>query len=171
MVAQWFYPKDLKDLIAKLEAEDNLRRELLKHMNIEIIVILIISLVLLFLSYQTHSMGVAFISLISFLTAFFAASFRAKKYKPYIYGLKKKGVILNIENSYYYSRMSIKDEETEKIIRTPNLNLEKELQEQDFQDKAIMFYFLPNKLHDMAMPDIQEVKEIYCLRKDLMNDA
>lgn len=171
MVAQWFYPKDLKELIANLEAEGNLRREPLKYMNIEIIVILAFSFILLFLAHNTQSMGIALISLFSFLLAFFAASIRARKYKAYIYGLKKKGVILNVENSFYYSRVSIKAAESQKTIRSPILNLNSQMNKKNLEGTTISFYALQNKSHNTFMPNLSEVKKAYCLRKDLMNES
>ena len=52
MIAELFYPKELKDIIHKLEAEDNLRRDPLNAFNKGIIVVILPLLMLVSVSVQ-----------------------------------------------------------------------------------------------------------------------
>ncbi len=172
MVAQWFYPKDLKELIAKLEAEGNLRREPLKHMNRSIFVVFFMTIVIsCILFFEGLLVGLtAFISLS--IINLFVVRFQFKYIKAFIYGEKQKAIIKDFKIQEFRRVIPNRDIHCERLfdgrkIVIPAI-LYSRIEDYGIQvgDEVTLYYSDTPAMY--AALDIDLFKQDFCLRKDLM---
>lgn len=97
MIAELFYPKELKEIIRKLEDEDNLHREPLWLFDREIVIFLFVAIVTVLTIISDGE--VVFGSLCLILLALLLRSFvksKIKRFKAYVFGDRYEVVIKRI---------------------------------------------------------------------------
>lgn len=107
MITELFYPKEMKELIAKYRAEGTLNEEAVKHFNrnsYTCIVVCIVAAILLYSS--NHLIGIAFIIATPLLAFYENKRLFEKNILAYSYGKKTK---LHVEKMrfYYQGRQKI----------------------------------------------------------------
>ncbi|PCI55421.1 MAG: hypothetical protein COB36_07300 [Alphaproteobacteria bacterium] len=172
MIAEWFYPKELKEIIRDLEAQGNLRREPLVMLNYE--TMFMICVIAISVAIVTNSdgvlTGIAIFILMS-CSLFLNNYFIFTKFKVYIYGTSKSGFIDKI--TYKYRRNTViyliipDAQKKRKTARIGKIIGEKHGVK---IGRKIQFFEIDSKWL-LPMPDIHIVKEYYCLRKDLMDQT
>ena len=172
MIAEWFYPKDLKEIIRDLEAEDNLRREPLEELNKELRLMLFMTLFSIFIAWFNGTIiDLLFVPLFIVVVLYIFINTKMDKFKAYIYGTQEQGKVIQVSYAYFkntiirVSRLS--DDASLKLNRLGLLvKAEHGLQ----VGKDIFFYEIEGS-SILPMPDIHVVKKYYCLRKDLMDQT
>ncbi len=170
MIAELFYPKELKEIIRDLEAKNNLRREPLKKLNKELNYMFSqICLLLLCTLFSGTIIEMLFYILFYVILSYILVKDRMHKLKSYIYGKKENGTIIQIKHAYFRNTII----RVSRLSDGNNIRLNRlDLLIKDFHGvqvgKDISFYETAEKFI-LPMPDITIVKEYYCLRKDLMD--
>lgn len=171
MIAELFYPNELKKIIRDLEAEGNLRREPLDVLNKGVVLIVCITVITTTSAVYTEGLlsGVGmFILMSTFL--FLIPYLRNNKFKAYVYGSKKHGIISKITYRYFQETIiQITRDVDQKKVNTERIGKVVGLRKNIRVGQKIKFFEADNKKR-LLMPDILEVKKYYCLRKDLMGD-
>ncbi len=172
MVAQWFYPKDLKDLIAKLEAEDNLRREPIQRFNrvLWFMFFLVILGALIILSSDGAVLAFVWI-LMGIFVIWMSREARFHEFKQYLIGSVHEGVIKKISyHPFQSTTITCVHSDNNASIKLQRLEGTLSAKHGVEVGNTIKFYEHPS-VKAKPMPDIYIVKRFYCLRKDLMNEA
>ena len=176
MITEWFYPKELKEIIADLEAQGNLRREPLKPLNTSTHVMCILALIMAITIYFNDGIIAALITIISFyaITAFIVR-YQFKYLKAYIYGEKQKVIIKKIKanefgraipnSNIYCERLSDGVKITIPSVNNTGLKTMK----LNIGDEINIYYSDTHKMHAVINSDL--FKKEYCLRKDLMDQT
>ena len=174
MIAKLFYPRELKEIIAKLDAENNLRTEPLFWLNRIIFVylaLLHLTSFVIFIADGFVYAGTAFVVFNFVIYLLVKAHF--KQMKAYIYGKKQKAVIKNLKvNGFLRIVSNIKItceslENGEKII-LPRVQKNWITAQGLKVGDAITVYYAPgHKMHPAI--DTEVDKQYLCLRKDLMS--
>ena len=174
MIAKLFYPRELKEIIAKLDTQNNLRTEPLFWFN---------RIIFVYLS-LFHSMSFIIFIVDGFIyagTAFVVFNFviylllksHFKQMKAYIYGEKQKAVIKNLKVNEF-------------LRKIPNMKMTCELLESGEKivipwvrtnwikaqglkvgDEITVYYARGHKMHPAT--DTEGDKQYLCLREDLMS--
>ena len=174
MIAKLFYPRELKEIIAKLDTQNNLRTEPLFWFN---------RIIFVYLS-LFHSMSFIIFIVDGFIyacTAFVVFNFviylllksHFKQMKAYIYGKKQKAVIKNLKVNEF-------------LRKIPNMKMTCELLESGEKivipwvrtnwikaqglkvgDEITVYYARGYKMHPAT--DTEGDKQYLCLREDLMS--
>ncbi len=177
-LAEFFYPRELKNIITDLEGEQNLRREPLHILNVQINIVLSFMAVICLLMLVIEGKIAAFIAAIIMVCIIkFCIHFNLKYYKAFIYGEKQKFLIEKMETSSfrlytsnpvintYCVRLSDK-----KKVKMPFLSLDM-LKESNVKidEIATLYYSEKHKIYPAVDTDL--FKQEFCLRKDLMNET
>ena len=174
MLAEFFYPTELKKMIRNLEAADNLRRDPLKYFNLVILIFLIWSCVAILILVNSGLIGF-FLALFSIWVLFFPdllASYQM--IRAYVAGEKQKVKVIKFYPRtirFHGPLFSVKCQRIEdgKIIKVPwisgacltknNINVGDEI-----------FVYYSDDHGNCASPDIDDVKKELCLRKNLIHE-
>lgn len=169
MIAELFYPKELKRIIRDLEAKGNLRREPLDVLNKGLVLVIYVTVFTTAAAVHAEGFlsGVGMFVLMSpFL--FLIPYLRNNKFKAYVYGSKRQGAISKITYRYFQETIiHIILSGDQKKIKTARIGRIIGLRQKIRVGQEIGFFESEDKWV-RPMPDIYEVKKYYCLRKDLM---
>lgn len=167
MIAELFYPKELKEIIADLLLENNLRREPLEALekDINVMTVIMILCVGIFL----HSGGIFdafFMVCLSLILMFVQVRLKTKRFKAYVLGERYKAQITSCAQNKWIKCKTIPDG---KILFSWPLeyfvpigaNLKK-------GETIYMYHNAKENTH--PMPDFFMAKRKFCLRKDLMGE-
>ncbi len=167
MIAELFYPMELKKIIRELEEADNLRQEPLKEFNKGVVLIFwlcFLGVVVSLSSADYHS--VAFFSFLSIIAMYFYTRDFLKKYKTLYKGGKSSAVIVSIKYRYFLNTVV-----TLELINGNKTSARFPLilkENHKFKRGSEVAVYLLGEGKGYALPDIPVVKYYYCLRKDLM---
>lgn len=168
MIAEWFYPKEFKDVIADLRAKDDLNEEALSRVNnipVAICVFWLVVIVFYWFTLESLSyfVGAFLVSLLAAIFLLFACiDSGCKSLLTYHKGKLKRGIFLSLKShgSLPYVSLIILDQAANKNIRMGIFNYDLV---KDFipEHKAtISYYSLDEKFN---MPDYEPIKKQYCL--------
>ena len=169
MFAEWFYPKGLKKIIADLVAEENLHRKPLEELNKGLMLMFYITIIITVAAvYSEGFLSGASMFMIMICLLFLHGYLNYCKFKVYIYGVATSGIIDKV--TCYCKRGTIIEIIRECdgcIIKTANIHKAGGLKHNINIGQKLQFFEIDSKWI-RPMPDIREINEIYCLRKDLM---
>ena len=177
MIAELFYPKELKDVVADLCAKGDLNEKALKNLNAQTVPFSILFLIFTGVLVAAYGLlGFSFLLIIApvFISTEFILIRRSyfKNMAPYLLGEKKRGIIVD---SYYINPrfptrvIKVKSQETGKIIKiSPGAIWSKRSGHSAPRvGEAINFYEGNNKKYGVV-PDCRSVKECFCLMRSLV---
>lgn len=169
MIAEWFYPKGLKKIIADLVAEENLHRKPLEELNKGLMLMFYITIIITVAAvYSEGFLSGASMFMIMICLLFLHGYLNYCKFKVYIYGAKRTGTIEQIEYRYRQQTiLYIRKIDDRQTIKTARIGMIKGLKQNIKIGQKIQFFEVDSKWL-LPMPDIHVVKKYYCLRKDLM---
>ena len=169
MIAEWFYPKELKKIIADLVAEENLHRKPLEELNKGLMLMFYMTVITTVAAVYSEGVlsGVSMFMLMICLL-FLHGYLNYCKFKVYIYGTSRSGFIDKIGYRYFQETiLYIRKIDDRQTIKTARIGRIPRLRQNIRIGQKIEFFEVDNKWL-LPMPDIHIVKEYYCLRKDLM---
>lgn len=102
MIAELFYPNELKKIIRDLEAEGNLRREPLDMLNKFINIMFVFAVIIALLSFQDGGVILSLIFLLLFIVInIIVVRSQFKYFEAFIYGQKQKVVVRKIKTKEF----------------------------------------------------------------------
>lgn len=175
--AELFYSRELKNIITDLEGEQNLRREPLHDLNVQINIMLGITVVISFLMLVTEGKIVALIAaaiILGFIK--FCVHFYLKYYKAFIYGEKQKFIVEKIKNCNYrvytsvplFSLICTRVKDGKKVKTTCIAWKAIEMCGIEKGKEITLYYSDDHKMYPAV--DAELFKQAFCLRKDLMDE-
>ncbi len=171
MITELFYPKELKDIIRKLEAEDNLRREPLEKLDKLLLYFAIFSLFLVISAYsQDGFFWGSLMLLLCCVVIWLVVNQTIKVFKAYIYGSIHRGIITKI-NYHYYQSISIQcsglsDEAKVWLLRIAKVPTTAD----EIKVGNEISYFYAREYNTHKVPNLTNINRYNCLRKDLMKE-
>lgn len=167
MIAELFYPKELKEIIADLRAEDDLNEEALRHYDGVTKIYLLIVLVSIVVVLYIDGMGIPFacLSVVAPFLIFHEGRERFEScYKPYITGTKKV-ITLNRGKFRFRGgpkyRLVFYDHDNKRQFPTPLLN-ELNTFEATSENGFPVMCFIDTK-KGICMPNMDFLKAKYSL--------
>ena len=174
MIAKLFYPKELKEIIAKLDAENNLRTEPLFWLNRIIFVYLCLFHLTSFIIFIADGLVYACTAFVVFnFVIYLLLKSHFKQMKAYIYGDKQKAVIKNLKVNEFLRRipnmkMTCESLESGEKIVIPWVQTHWiKAQGLKVGDEITVYYAPGHKMHPAT--DTERDKQYLCLRKDLVS--
>ncbi len=164
-IAELFYPRELKEIIRKLEAEDNLRREPLDPYNREtILIVLVYSIVIPSSLLEGEYIGFIILAIMHYFLFMWFRKLSNQRFFSYCSGASKTVLVENIKFRVPMNVLityKIKESGVVKTVRLPSYLKRAKL----LKGQELTFYCLDD---GDGMPDIPIFKHHFCLRKDLM---
>jgi hypothetical protein len=179
MIAEIFYPKELKDIIADLRAKDDLNEEALHFYNFYgfkiAAIFLVISCFLILV--DERLVGISVLILIPVFCMIDLRSFYFKSFAAYLYGTKKSGVLKKNKLTFHgraCGRVFFCQESNNLnsdlviigLIYTPRKDVYYASRYPAIGDTV--YYYHSNK---GAMPCFHNIMRKYCLSKSMIEDA
>lgn len=173
MIAELFYPKELRDAIADLRAKDDLNEHALYEINRQInICILALIFLIMVLFYTDNIEWGWFCILLSPFLCFFEARRIFYSYSAvYLRGVRKVGTLWDVQHRVASNQKLIyQDIDGEICKRTPLLNQNNYKQPLPKRGFGISYYYDPKGVYK-AMPNLWFVKIKHCLSKSMLNEG
>jgi hypothetical protein len=175
MIAELFYPKELKEIIADLRAKGDLNEEAVKAIRYTPYVfgaLWLVVFVIIFISDPGLKLTVFLGAGGLLLAAFFAWLTNQTTFtrmKSYLYGTREKGKVLGIYSAYPASAIKIKIQNitTSDVVYTGVFTQWYHTKECPKCGEEIYYYSIGKRIRH-NMPDRTEVKILYCLSKRIL---
>jgi hypothetical protein len=178
MIAELFWPKEMRELVAKLRAEDKLNEQALKSYNGTVYISLFVFVLCSVLLFDSSNL-LALILVIIFVIAFYWTirhEFK-KSWQPYTRGecLKAK-VTMSGENRSFWVYPRIQKVyavlvSNSKVGVVINAYIDAGYREGELPDCGEVMGVWVDSATEYAMPDIDYIKRKYCLDKTKLDDA
>jgi|GEM_PF-3291537 len=178
MIAELFYPKELKEVIADLRAKDDLNGEALRTLNwpIDVIIFPLFVVNIFFLFKQIHAPTVGYevpifnALLLVVYMPFYVRGLWRTYHASYIFGKKTKGTISNITffvaGITYFDVTNNQTYENHRVCTAGPITFRHPPYLTKIGDK-ISYYLMDNKRYH-PNPDIYEYMKKHCLKTSLL---